>query len=126
MLSSTTNIKIVIEYLHWIQNNIQMIQALPVSWADAVEVDLPVGSYEFDHTLGLCDNILFDQLENLDIDNMFLEWSECASSNIYPCGDREDFINGANLYLNPKRLRLIKHCIKYLQDELEKRDAQED
>ena len=125
MLSSTTNIKIVIEYLHWIQNNIQMIQALPVSWADAVEVDLPVGSYEFDPTLGLCDNILFDQLDIWDINHMFLDWPESASK-IYPCGDREDFINSANLYLNPKRLRLIKHCIKYPQDELEKRDAQED
>lgn len=125
MLSSTTNIKIVIEYLHWIQNNIQMVQALPVSWADAVEVPLPVGSYEFDHTLGLCDNILYDQLEIKDIDIMFLEWPECVN-DVYPCGDREDFCNDVNLYLNPKRLCLIKHCIKYLQDELEKRDAQED
>lgn len=125
MISSTTNIKIVIEYLHWIQNNIQMIQALPVSWADAVEVDLPVGSYEFDHTLGLCDNILFDQLAGGDIDTMFWDWSECADG-MYPCGDRVDFIKDANLYRNPKRLRLIKHCIKYLQDELERRDAQED
>mgnify|MGYP005831645473 CR=1 FL=1 len=102
-----------------------MIQALPVSWADAVEVDLPVGSYEFRHYFGLCDNILCDQLDDLDIDYMFLDWSEC-NDELYPCGDREDFIKDTNLYLNPKRLRLIEHCIKYLQDELEKRDAQED
>lgn len=125
MLSSTTNIKIAIEYLHWIQNNIQMIQALPISWADAVEVDLPVGPYEFDQAIGLCDNILFDQLEGQDIDNMFETWPECHDL-VYPCGDRVDFIRDANLYRNPKRLRLIKHCIKYMQDELEKRDAQED
>ena len=125
MLSSTSNIKIVIDYLHWIQNNLQMIQAIDDIWFDAVEVDLPVGSYEFSHINGLCDNILFDHLENLDIDNMFLAWSGCVNE-IYPCGDRGDFIEDKNLYLNPKRLRLIKHCIKYMQTELEERDAQED
>ena len=125
MLSSTTNIKIVIEYLHWIQNNIEMIQELPVVCYDFVEVDLPVGFYEFNQTIGLCDNILFDQLDGREIDTMFLEWSECYNET-YPCGDRDDFLNDWNLYRNPKRLRLIKHCIKYLQDELEKRDAQED
>ena len=125
MLSSTTNIKIVIEYLHWIQNNIEMIQDMTRKWFDAVEVDLPVGLYEFNPTLGLCDNILFDHLDELEIDTMFLEWAECNNER-YPCGDRDDFLNDRNLYRNPKRLRLIKHCIKYLQAELEKRDAQED
>ena len=125
MLSSTTNIKIVIEYLHWVQNNIEMIQELPAVCFDVVEVDLPVGYYEFNQTNGLCGNILFDHLDELEIDTMFLEWSECNNER-YPCGDRDDFSNDANLYLNPERLRLIKHCIKYLQDELERRDAQED
>lgn len=125
MLSSTTNIKIVIEYLHWIQNNIEMIQALPSGSCDTTAVDLPVGYYDFRHVNGLCDNILFDHLSIPEIDTMFLEWSECNNER-YPCGDREDFIDDLNLYRNPKRLRLIKHCIKYLQDELEKRDAQED
>ena len=102
-----------------------MIQDLKRSWFDAVEVDLPVGSYEFSHIYGLCDNILSSQLEDVDIEGMFSAWPECVDKT-YPCDDREDFIEDRNLYLNPKRLRLIKHCIKYLQDELEKRDAQED
>ena len=57
---------------------------------------------------------------------MFSEWSECSDHPLYPCDDREDFVNDVNLYYNPKRLRLIEHCIKYLRTELEKRDAQED
>lgn len=127
MLSSTTNIKIAIEYLHWIQSNLDMIQGLPAEYDcnNAVPVDLPVGSYEFQQCLGLCDNILMDVLEYSDITDMFLDWPEC-SSKTYPCGDSKAFCAEVNLYHNPKRLELIKHCIKYMQDELEKRDAQED
>lgn len=127
MLSSTTNIKIAIEYLHWIQSNLTMIQGLPgvYTLTDLVSVDLPVGSYEFHQCLGLCDNILMSVLEYTDTVDMFVEWPECVSK-IYPCGDQEDFVEDVNLYHNPKRIELIKHCIKYMQAELEKRDAQED
>lgn len=128
MISSTTNIKIAIEYLHWIQSNLDMIQALPdVIDGDysAVPVDLPVGSYEFEQCFGLCDNILMSVLEYEDTVDMFLDWSECKSKT-YPCGDHEAFCDDRNLYLNPKRIELIKHCIKYMQNVLEKRDAQED
>ena len=127
MLSSTTNIKIAIEYLHWVQSNLDMIQGLPHEYYTykAVPVDLPVGSYEFQHALGLCDNILMDVLEYEDATDMFADWSGCVSK-IYPCGDHEDFVFDVNLYRNPKRIELIKHCIKYMQDVLEKRDAQED
>lgn len=126
MISSTTDIKTVIEYLQWIQDNIEEIQALPDCPVLSVDVDLTSGFYEFDQTLGLCDNVLCHVLERQDIDGMFRAWSECADHVMYPCDDREDFINDVNLYCNPKRLRLIEHCIKYLQTELEKRDAQED
>lgn len=127
MLSSTTNIKIAIEYLRWIQSNLDMIQGLTNEYYtyNAVPVDLPVGAYEFQQCLGLCDNILNDVLEYEDTTDMFLDWPECTSK-IYPCGDHEDFVADVNLYCNPKRLELIKHCIKYMQDVLEKRDAQED
>lgn len=125
MITSTTDIKTVIEYLQWIQDNIAEIQAIPSRRVESVDVDLTSGFYEFDQTLGLCDNVLFDHLENTDIEFMFLAWSECESE-VYPCGDRADFIRDLNLYRNPKRLRLIEHCIKYLNTELEKRDAQED
>lgn len=123
MISSTTSIKTVIEYLQWIQDNIAGIQALPDMCAEPV---LTSGLWEFDQTLGLCDNVLCNHLEQQDIDIMFAEWSECADTITYPCDDREDFINDVNLYRNPKRLRLIEHCTKYLKTELEKRDAQED
>lgn len=127
MISSTTNIKIAIEYLHWIQSNLDMIQGLPHEYYTykAVPVDLPVGSYEFQQALGLCDNILMDVLEYEDATDMFVEWPECKSKT-YPCGDHEDFVFDVNLYRNPKRIELIKHCIEYMQDVLEKRDAQED
>lgn len=127
MLSSTTNIKIAIDYLHWVQSNLDMIQDLPDAWGydSDVPVDLPVGAYEFHQCLGLCDNILNDVLEYEDTVDMFLDWPECKSKT-YPCGDHEDFVEDVNLYNNPKRIELIKHCIKYMQDVLEKRDAQED
>ena len=126
MISSTTDIKTVIEYLQWIQDNIEEIQALPDGCAESVDVYLTSGLCEFDPCIGLCDNVLCHRLEQEDIDIMFSEWSECSTSITYPCDDREDFINDVNLYCNPKRLRLIEHCIKYLKTELEKRDAQED
>ena len=126
MISSTTDIKTVIEYLQWIQDNIEEIQDLPDMWVKSVDVDLNSGFYEFNELFGLCDNVLCDHLEQQDIDIMCSEWSECADTVTYPCDDREDFVNDVNLYRNPKRLRLIEHCIKYLKTELEKRDAQED
>ena len=126
MISSTTDIKTVIEYLQWIQDNIKEIQALPDGWVKSVDVDLNSGFYEFDALFGLCDNVLCNHLEQQDIDIMFAEWSECADHVMYPCDDREDFVHDVNLYRNPKRLRLIEHCIKYLKTELEERDAQED
>ena len=125
MISSTIDIKTVIEYLQWIQDNIVGIQTLRDGCSESVDVTLTAGVYEFDHTLGLCDNVLSDYLDESEIKYMFLEWPECGSK-IYPCDDREDFIKDVNLYCNPKRLRLIEHCIKYLQAELEKRNAQED
>lgn len=125
MLSSTTNIKIAIEYLHWIQSNLDMIQGLPDGYGSAVPVDLPVGSYEFQKCDGLCDNILMDVLEYEDTVDMFLDWPECVTRT-YPCGDHEYFGAYVNMYQYPKRIELIKHCIKYMQDILEKRDAQED
>ena len=127
MLSSTTNIKIAIEYLHWIQSNLGMIQGLPDSfhYEDSLTVVLPVGFYEFQQCNGLCDNILMSVLEYEDTVDMFLDWPECVT-RVYPCGDHEDFAGDVNLYNNPKRIELIKHCIKYMQDVLEKRDAQED
>lgn len=126
MLSSTTNIKIAIEYLHWIQSNLDRIQGLPDDCEAAPEpVDLPEGSYEFHQCSGLCDNILTSVFDYEDIYDMFLDWPACKSK-VYPCGDRKDFTQDRNLYRNPKRLKLIKHCIKYMQDVLEKRYAQED
>lgn len=127
MLSSTTNIKIAIEYLHWIQSNLDMIQGLPDEWGydSDIPVDLPVGFYGFQPCEGLCDNILMAVLEYEDTVDMFVDWPEC-NSKTYPCGDHEDFVADVNLYCNPKRIELIKHCIKYMQDVLEKRDAQED
>lgn len=125
MLSSTTNIKIAIKYLHWIQDNIEEIQALPDCGSESLDVDLDSRFYEFSPYFGLCDNALCGELADCDIETMFLAWPECVSK-MYPCGDRIDFLNYANLYCNPKRLELIKHCIKHMQTELEKRDAQED
>ena len=126
MISSTTDIKTVIEYLQWIQDNIEGIQALPDGYAESVDVYLTSGLCEFGPCIGLCDNVLCHCLDQQDIGIMFSEWPECSDHPLYPCDDREDFINDVNLYCNPKRLRLIEHCIKYLQNELEKRDAQED
>lgn len=126
MLTSTTNIKIAIEYLHWIQSNLDMIQGLPDDdETDHVPVDLPVGYFEFHQCDGLCDNILKDVLEYEDTAAMFVDWPDYVHK-VYPCGDREDFTHERNLYHNPKRIELIKHCIKYMQDVLEKRYAQED
>ena len=126
MISSTTDIKTVIEYLQWIQDNIEELQAIPDGYSGSVDVYLTSGWWEFRADFGLCDNVLCDHLESHEIGILFNAWPECSDNPVYPCDDREDFVNDVNLYLNPKRLRLIKHCIKYLQDELEKRDAQED
>ena len=125
MLSSTTNIKVAIEYLHWIQSNLDMIQGLPNGAINSTVVALPVGDFTFSTLYGLCDNILEQVLDSYDVEEMFEAWSDNAGA-LYPCGDRIDFLNDRNLYRNPKRIELIKHCIKYMQDVLEKRDAQED
>lgn len=125
MLSSTTNIKIAIEYLHWIQSNLDTIQALPDGAMNYTVVALPVGEFTFSTLYGLCDNILEQVLDCLDVEDMFEAWLD-NEGTLYPCGDRTDFLKDRNLYRNPKRIELIKHCIKYMQDVLEKRDAQED
>src|SRR5690554_44390 len=95
MISSTTNIKVAIEYLHWIQSNLDMIQVLPDgNYCDnVVPVDLPVGSFEFHPCCGLCDNILTSVLEYEDTVDMFVDWPECESKD-YPCGDHDDFVDG--------------------------------
>jgi len=112
-------------YLQWVLNNLEYLQNVEdpsiTIYSDvlsAIDSDL---SFIPDH--GLCDNILSLYLYQREIDAMFESWDGFAGSLTYPCDDRADFIadDPVNLYLNPKRVSLIKHILECLSKELEAR-----
>lgn len=110
----------VLEYLEYLQN----VEDPSVTiYSDELE---EIGSdlcFIPDH--GLCDNILSVYLYKYEIEALFESWGGTGVSLLYPCGDREDFISDehVNLYLNPKRISLIKHIISCINTELERRDG---
>ena len=112
-------------YLQWVLDNLEYIQnvehpniAMYSDELSAIDSDL-----SFIPDYGLCDNILSVYLYQREIDAMFESWDGFTGNLMYPCDDRADFIavDHVNLYLNPKRVSLIKYILECLSKELEAR-----
>lgn len=80
-----------------------------------------------DVTDGLCDNFLYDLLENDDKDALFAEWRYFSGSCTFPVGGREEYLRHdeetgdllyQNLFRNPLRKDLVEHILKTVEDYL--------
>lgn len=125
--SSDHELMAVLLYLQWVLDNLEYLQNVEnpahTIYSDELEEIGTDLCFIPDH--GLCDNILSVYLYQREIDDMFESWGGAGVSLLYPCGDRDDFISDehVNLYLNPKRISLIKHIIACINTELERRDG---
>lgn len=123
--SSTIELRAVLLYLQWVLDNLEYLQNVEnpahTIYSDELEEIGTDLCFIPDH--GLCDNILRVYLYAREVDAMFEVWDEFSGNLTYPCDDREDFIadEPVNLYLNPKRISLIKHIIACITMELELR-----
>ncbi len=123
--SSDHELMAVLLYLQWVLDNLEYLQNVENPAHTIYDGELEVIGIDLcfipDH--GLCDNILSVYLYKREIDAMFEAWDEFSGNLTYPCDDREDFIadDPVNLYLNPKRISLIKHIIACINMELEVR-----
>lgn len=78
----------------------------------------------FDVDMGLCPNVLDVHLDTEYKEDMFAAWEDYSGSTYYPVDgeeeyelevDSEEIQNYAeNLYCNPKRMALAKHCLAYM------------
>ena len=113
-------------YLQWVLDNLEYIQNVehPNFTIYSDELSAIDSDLSFIPDYGLCDNILSVYLYQREIEAMFESWGGSDVNLLYPCDDRADFIfeESVNLYLNPKRVSLIKHIIKCINTELEVRD----
>ena len=52
---------------------------------------------------------------------MFEEWEDYTGSTCYPVDGEEEYeeIYSTNLYCNPKRMELAKHCLAYMIQDLQ-------
>lgn len=74
----------------------------------------------FDVDYGLCLNVLDVHLDVEYKDAMFEAWEGYSGSTCYPVDGQEEYeeINTTNLYCNPKRMELAKHCLAYMIQDL--------
>lgn len=117
----------VLLYLQWVLDNLEYLQNVEdpsvTIYSDELEEIGTDLCFIPDH--GLCDNILSVYLYQREIGAFFESWGEFSGNLTYPCGDGADFRSDepVNLYLNPKRISLIKHIIACINTELERRDG---
>lgn len=124
--SSDHELMAVLLYLQWVLDNLEYLQNVenPSIAIYSDELSAVGSDLHFLPDYGLCDNILSVYLYQREIDDLFESWGGVDVNLLYPCDDRGDFVadEPVNLYLNPKRVSLIKHIIKCINTELEVRD----
>ena len=83
--------------------------------------DVPTTRGVFDVDGGLCPNVLDVHLDAEYKYAMFEAWEGYSGSACYPVGGEEEYeeINSANLYCNPSRMELAKHCLAYMIQDLQ-------
>lgn len=123
--SNDDDLSIVKRHLQWVLDNLEYIQNVenPSSTIYSEELSAIESDLSLIPDYGLCDNILSSYLDQRDIDAMFESWEGFSGNLTYPCNDRADFLadEPVNLFLNPKRISLIKHIIACIDAEMESR-----
>ena len=83
--------------------------------------DVPTTRGVFDVDDGLCNNVLDVHLDVEYKYDMFEAWEGYSGSTCYPVGGEEEYEESysANLYCNPSRMELAKHCLAYMTKDLQ-------
>lgn len=91
--------------------------------------DVPTARGIFDVDMGLCPNVLDVHLDIEYKEAMFEAWVGYSGSVYYPVGGEEEYEQGEdsteiqnyaeNLYCNPSRMELAKHCLAYMIEDLQ-------
>lgn len=95
-----------------------------VAWvesADCTRISVPTTRGVFDVDMGLCPNVLDEHLDVEYKDAMFEAWEGHSGSTCYPVDGEEEYeeINSTNLYCNPIRMELARHCLAYMIEDLQ-------
>ena len=95
--------------------------AMWIEFADCASITVPTTRRVFDVDMGLCPNVLDVHLDGEYKSAMFEAWEGYSGSACYPVGGDEEYeeINSANLYCNPSRMELAKHCLAYMIEDLQ-------
>ena len=93
-------------------------------WVESVDndrIDVPTTRGIFDVDMGLCPNVLDVHLDVRYKNVMFEAWEGYSGSTCYPVDGEEEYeeINSCNLYCNPNRMELAKHCLAYMTKDLQ-------
>lgn len=83
--------------------------------------DVPTTRGVFDVLDGLCSNVLDVHLDVEYKYVMFEAWEGYSGSAAYPVDGEAEYedLNTANLYCNPSRMELAKHCLAYMIQDLQ-------
>ena len=101
-------------------------------WVDAKNFarieGVPTTRGIFDVDSGLCTNVLDAHLDIEYKEAMFEAWEGYSGAIYYPVGGEEEYELGEgssevqnyaeNLYCNPNRMELAKHCLAYMTKDL--------
>lgn len=102
-------------------------------WVDAKNFarieGVPTARGIFDVDMGLCTNVLYAHLDIEYKEAMFEAWEGYSGAIYYPVGGEEEYELGEgssevqnyaeNLYCNPNRMELAKHCLAYMTKDLQ-------
>ena len=90
---------------------------------------VPTARGIFDVDVGLCTNVLDVHLDIEYKEAMFEAWEDYSGAIYYPVGGEEEYEQGEgssevqnyaeNLYCNPNRMELAKHCLAYMIKDLQ-------
>ena len=88
-------------------------------WKCITAVPTTRGVFEVDR--GLCSNVLDEHLDTEYKADMFEAWEGHSGSTCYPVGGEEEYEESysANLYCNPSRVELARHCLAYMTKDLQ-------
>ena len=88
---------------------------------DCASITVPTTRGIFNVDMGLCTNVLDVHLDGEYKSDMFEAWAGHSGSTCYPVGGEAEYeeINSANLYCNPSRMELAKHCLAYMIEDLQ-------
>lgn len=96
---------------------------------DYERISVPTTRGVFDVGMGLCHNVLDEHLDAEYKEAMFEAWEGYSGAIYYPVGGADEYEEGEgsmevqnyseNLYCNPSRMELAKHCLAYMTADLQ-------